>query len=70
MLECVTRRETFGERGERMILGDPLIDVIAFLAFGWIGAFLLIPWSQWIEYKIDCKKRGKEQADEIRKRWR
>ena len=34
-----------------MILGDPLIDVIAFLAFGWIGAFLLIPWGQWIEYK-------------------
>lgn len=55
---------------ERMILGDPLIDVISFLAFGWIGAFLLIPWGQWIEYKIDCKKRGKEQADEIRKRWR
>ena len=53
-----------------MILGDPLIDVLAFLAFGWIGAFLLIPWGQWIEYKIDCKKRGKEQADEIRKRRR
>ena len=53
-----------------MILGDPLIDVLAFLAFGWIGAFLLVLFSQWIEYKIDCKKRGKEQADEIRKRRR
>ena len=53
-----------------MILGDPLIDVLAFLAFGWIGAFLLIPLGQWIEYKIDCKKHGKVRADEIRKRWR
>lgn len=31
-------------------------------------AFLLVPIAQWIEYKLDCKKYGKEQADEIWKR--
>ena len=50
-----------------MIFGSPLIDALAVLAIGWVGAFLLVPIAQWIEYKRDCKKHGKEQADEI---WR
>ena len=53
-----------------MILGDPLVDALAFVAIGWIGAFLLLPLGQWIDYKMDCKKYGKETADEIRRRWR
>lgn len=28
-----------------------------------------IPLSQWIDYRRDIKKHGKETADEIRKRW-
>lgn len=50
-----------------MILGSPLIDALAFVGVGWAVAFLLAPIAQWIEYKRDCKKYGKEQADEI---WR
>ena len=50
-----------------MFLGSPLLDTLAFLSFGWIGAILLLPISQWIEYKRDCKKHGKKTADEI---WR
>lgn len=53
-----------------MILGDPLLDAIAFVAIGWVGAILLLPIGQWLEYKRDCKKYGKEQADEIWKRMR
>lgn len=50
-----------------MIYGSPIIDALAFVVIGWIGAILLLPLAQWIEYKHDCKKYGKEQADEI---WR
>ena len=53
-----------------MILGDPLLDAIAFVAIGWVGAILLLPIGQWIAYKIDCKRYGKKLADEIRRRWR
>ncbi len=47
-----------------------MLDVLPFLAIGWAGAFLLIPIYQWIDYKRECKKHGKEQADEIRRRMR
>lgn len=53
-----------------MILGDPLLDVLAFVVIGWVGAILLLPIGQWIEYKRDCKKYGKSQADEIWRRMR
>ena len=51
-----------------MITGDVMLDVLAFLAIGYAGAFLLVPLGQWISYKRDCKRHGKEQADEIWKR--
>lgn len=50
-----------------MIFGSPALDAVAFVVFGWAGAFLLLPLAQWIDYKRDCKKHGKDQADEI---WR
>jgi hypothetical protein len=53
-----------------MITGDIMLDVFAFLVIGYAGAFLLIPIAQWISYKRDCKKHGKEQADEIWRRMR
>ena len=51
-----------------MILGDPLLDALAFVVIGWVGAILLLPIGQWIEYKRDCKRYGKSQADEISRR--
>ena len=53
-----------------MITGSTLLDALAFVVFGWAGALLLLPVGQWIDYKKDCKKHGKEQADEIWKRMR
>ena len=53
-----------------MITGSIMLDVLVFLAIGWSGAFLLLPVGQWIDYKRDCKKHGKEQADEIWRRMR
>lgn len=53
-----------------MITGSHLLDAIAFVICGWAGAFLLLPVAQWIEYKRDCKKHGKKQADEIWRRMR
>ena len=53
-----------------MITGSPLTDALALLAIGYAGAFLLIPIYQRIDYKRDCKKHGKEQADEIWRRMR
>ena len=52
-----------------MITGSPLTDALAFVAIGWCIAFLLFLIAQWIDYKRDCKKHGKEEADEIRRRW-
>lgn len=51
------------------ITGDILTDVLTILAIAWTGAILLLPVGQWIDYKKDCKKYGKEWADEIRRRW-
>lgn len=53
-----------------MITGSSLTDALAFVAIGWCIASLFIPIAQWIDYKRDCKKHGKETADEIRRRWR
>ena len=53
-----------------MFTGSIMTDVFAFLAIGWAGAFLLVPIAQWISYKHDCKKHGKEQANEIWRRMR
>ena len=50
-----------------MILGNPLIDALAFVVIGWAAAILLVPIIQWTDYKRDCKRYGKEHADEI---WR
>ena len=52
------------------ITGDILTDVFMLLGIGYVGAILLLPVGQWIEYKKDCKKHGKEQADEIWRRMR
>ena len=52
------------------ITGDILTDVFMFLGIAWGGAILLLPVGQWIAYKWDCKKYGKEQADEIWRRMR
>lgn len=53
-----------------MITGDALLDVFMLLGVCYAVAFLLLPITQWIEYKRDCKKHGKEQADEIWRRMR
>ena len=53
-----------------MITGNVTLDVFALLAIGYAGAFLLVPLGQWISYKRDCKKHGKEQADQIWRRMR
>ena len=50
-----------------MILGNPLIDVLALVAIGWAVAILLLPFAQWIEYRRLRKKHGQETANEI---WR
>lgn len=50
--------------------GDIMLDVFVFIGIGYAGAILLVPVAQWIEYKRDCKKHGKEQADEIWRRMR
>ena len=47
-----------------MITGSPILDALAFVVFGWVGALLLLPVGQWIDYKKDCRKHGKAQADE------
>ena len=52
------------------ITGDILTDVFMFLGIGYVGAILLLPIYQRIDYKRDCKKYGKEQADEIWRRMR
>ena len=52
------------------VTGDVLIDVLMLLIIAWVGAILLLLVGQWIVYKWDCKKYGKEQADEIWRRMR
>ena len=52
------------------ITGDIFNDVFMFLGIGYAGAFLLLPIGQWVSYKMDCKKYGKQQADEIWRRMR
>lgn len=52
------------------ITGDVLTDALTLLAIAWVGAILLLPVGQWVAYKKDCRKYGKEQADEIWRRMR
>lgn len=52
------------------ITGEVLTDVLMLLTIAWGGAILLLPIGQWVEYKRDCRKYGKEQADEIWRRMR
>lgn len=53
-----------------MISGSMLVDAVGIVAIGWCIAFIMLPIAQWIDYKRDCKKHGKETADEIRRRRR
>ena len=53
-----------------MILGDPMLDTVAFIAICGASALLLVPICQWISYTRDCKKYGKKEADEIWRRMR
>ena len=53
-----------------MITGNIMLDVLTMLIIGYVGAFLLLPIGQWIIYRRDVKKHGKEQADEIWRRMR
>jgi hypothetical protein len=52
------------------ITGDILADVLTLLAIAWVGAILLLPVGQWVAYKWDRRKYGKEQTDEIWRRMR
>lgn len=52
------------------VTGDVLIDVLMLLTIEWVVTILLLPVVQWIAYKLDCRKYGKEQADEIWRRMR
>lgn len=53
-----------------MFTGSPMLDALALIAIGWTGAILFLPLAQWIDYKRDCHKHGKETADEIWRRMR
>ena len=46
--------------------GLPIICLIG-LIYG--VAFLLLPIAQWIDYKLMCKKYGRDEADEIMRRY-
>ena len=50
-----------------MISGSMLVDAVGIVAIGWCIAFIMLPIGQWIDYKRDCKKHGKETTDEIRR---
>ena len=45
------------------------LPVLCQLGLVWGIALMLIPFAQWISYKRDCKKYGKEYADEIARRY-
>lgn len=48
------------------LINLPVIYLIG-LCFG--VALLLLPLVQWIAYKRDCKKYGKDYADEMARRY-
>ena len=50
--------------GYGMITESIILNVLSILAIGWYvaGAILFLPIGQWI--RRDCKKCGKEQANE------
>lgn len=45
------------------------IPVICKIGLCYAIAVLLLPLAQWIEYRYDVKKYGKEYADEIARRY-
>ena len=45
------------------------IPVVCKIGLCYAIAFLLLPFAQWISYKRDVKKYGKEYADEIARRY-
>ena len=51
---------------------DNLLEILVPCLIGlcYAGAFLLLPFAQFIEYKRDCKRHGKDQANEIWRRMR
>lgn len=44
------------------------IPVVCLLGLIWGAALMLLPIAQWIDYKLTCKKYGKEEADEMFRR--
>ena len=46
------------------------IPVPCLIGLCYAVAILFVPLAQFIEYKRDCKKHGKEQANEIWRRMR
>lgn len=46
-----------------------MLIAFAIFAMGMGFGFLLVPIALHIEYKILCKKYGKEEADKIVKKW-
>lgn len=45
------------------------IPVLCKIGLAYAVAFLLLPLAQWIDYRIMVKKYGKEEADEIARRF-
>lgn len=45
------------------------IPVVCLIGLCYGFAFLLLPFAQWIEYRHDVKKYGKDYADEIARRY-
>lgn len=45
------------------------LPVVCKIGLCYAIAFLLLPFAQWISYKRDVKKYGKEYADEIARRY-
>lgn len=47
---------------------SPLLGAIIIVALMWAIAFMLVPIAQIVEYHSNCKKYGKDRANEIRRR--
>jgi uncharacterized integral membrane protein len=51
-----------------MLSEAPLLGAICVVALMWAIAFMLVPIFQIVEYHSNCKKYGKDTANEIRRR--
>lgn len=47
---------------------NPLFGTICLMSMMWGIAIMLVPIFQIIEYRSNCKKYGKDEANEIRRR--